>query len=235
MFINRVGFKGAWNKPTEWKPRHNYGLGDVHMGYYVSVIRTLARAFKNKNYLLNLTNEEKSDIHKFVAEIGILIAFMALLGPLFGWDPDDEDKYEKLKKKSGPLPLPGVTEDPKYPFQLGGWLENQALLLMMQVRAENEQFVPWPNFGLDDYVGLMNLKSVAIDPTIKVFEDSLTALYNAAMGNDAAYYKRTIGPYDFQQEESWKIWNYILKSFGLTGSQVEPVKGIKDLISIRTK
>jgi hypothetical protein len=235
MFINRVGFTGPWDKPTEWRPRHNYGLGDVHMGYYVSVIRTIARAFKNKGYLSQLTPQEKADIYKLLTEIGIMVALMALLGPLFGWDPDDDEKYEKLKKKSGPLPLPGVVEDPRYPFRLGGWLENHALLMMMQVRNENDQFIPFPNFGLDDYVGLLNLKSVAIDPTLKTFEDSMTSLYNAAMGNDAAYYERAMGPYEWQQEDSLKLYQYVIKSFGITGAQTEPIKGIKDLISIKSR
>jgi hypothetical protein len=176
-----------------------------------------------------LTRDEKADILKTIAEILIVTIPTALLGLLFGWDPEDEDKYEKLRKKSGPLPLPGVVEDPRYPFRLGGYLENHALLLLMGLRNENESFIPWPNYGLDDYVGVLNLKSIAIDPVFKRMEDILTMLIAEITGDDKAYYKRAIGPYAWQQEDGHKLHNYLFKTVGITGSAADPIKGIKDL------
>jgi hypothetical protein len=130
------------------------------------------------------------------------------------------------------MPLAGVVEDERYPFQWGGYLENHALLLMMQLRNENEQFIPWPNYGLDDYTAIVDLKSIAIDPTFKRLEDIVTMLYAEATGDSKAYYKRAIGPYAWQQEEGSKVINYALKTAGISGSATDPVKGVKDLQGI---
>ncbi len=225
--IARFGFQGDLGNI---RPRFNPGLGNMHMGYYISTLRTLLKIVKSRGgWMHYLTPEEKRDVLKLVSEVVIAFLLLALLGPLFGWEPDDEDKYEKLRQKSGPLPLPGVETDPRYPFQLGGYLENHLMLLMMQLRSENEQFVPWPNYGLDDYVGMLSLKSIAIDPTFKRIEDIITMLYAQVTGDDKAYYKRTIGPYAWQQEGGKKVNNYVAKFFGITGSATDPVKGIKDV------
>lgn len=182
-----------------------------------------------------LTPNEKSDILKTFSEIVIAYLLLALLGPLFDWDPEEEDKYKELMRKSGPLPLPGIQEDRRYPFEFWGFLENHALLMMMQLRNENEQYIPWPNYGLDDYVGILNLKSVAVDPTFKKIEDILSMMLAQATGDPDAYYERKIGPYAWQQEGGSKLINYIFKTFGVTGSAADPVKGIKDLIGVKAR
>jgi len=227
MLVSRWGFAGDFGNV---RPRFNAGLGNTHMGYYTSTLRALLRIVKSRGgWMHYLTNDEKADILKTIAEVLIVTIPIALLGAIFGWDPEDEDKYEKLRKKSGPLPLPGVVEDPAYPFRIGGYLENHTLLLLMQLRSENEAFIPWPNYGLDDYVGILNLKSVAVDPVFKRIEDILTMLIAQVTGDDKAYYKRSIGPYAWQQEGGAKISNYLFKTVGITGSAADPVKGIKDL------
>lgn len=227
MLVSRWGFAGDWKNV---RPRFNAGLGANHMGYYTSTLRTLLKIVKDGGGSVHyLTRQEKADLWKTFAEVVIVTLTTAVLGILFGWDPDDEDKYEKLRKKSGPLPLPGVAEDPRYPFQLGGFLENHALLLMMQLRSENEAFIPWPNYGMDDYVGILNLKSIAVDPVFKRLEDILTMLVAEITGDSSAYYKRSIGPYYWQQEGGAKINNYLFKTVGITGSATDPIKGVKDL------
>jgi len=225
--IARWGFQGDFGNI---RPRFNAGLGAMHMGYYISTIRTLRQIIKSRGgWIHYLTPEQKADMLKFFSEVVIAMSLLAVLMPLFGWDPEDEDKYLKLRQKSGPMPLPGVETDPRYPFRIGGFLENHALLLMMQLRAENEQFIPWPNYGLDDYVGILNLKSIAIDPTFKRLEDILSMTYATATGDDKAYYEREIGPYSWQQEEGSKLINYMFKSVGVSGSAASPEKAIKDL------
>lgn len=231
--IARWGFQGDFGNV---RPRFNAGLGNVHMGYYVSTLRSLQRIIKTRGgWMHYMTPQEKADALKTLTEVVIAMLLLALLGPLFGWDPDDEEKYEKLKRKSGPLPLPGVTEDPRYPFDTMGFVENHALLLMMQLRNENEQFIPWPNYGLDDYVGVLNLKSIAMDPTFKKGEDIITMLLAQVQDDPSAYYKRSIGPYAWQQEGGSKLANYAFKTLGITGSATDPIKGIKDLIGVKSR
>ena len=95
---------------------------------------------------------------------------------LFGYDPDDEDRYKKLRAKSGPLPTFGTDEN-NDPFKFGGWASNHMLLLMTSVRAENQQFIPLPGLGLKEYAAMMDLKSVAFGPTISSYVDILEKSY----------------------------------------------------------
>jgi hypothetical protein len=41
-------------------------------------------------------------------------------------------------------------------------------------------------------------------------------------GNDKALYKQEVGPYSWQKEGSYKIWNHIGQIFGLSGKNVIP-------------
>jgi hypothetical protein len=179
---------------------------------------------------------EKQALLKMATEIGALITINMLLAPLFGWDPDDEDRFEKLREKSGALPFLGMTaEDVDNPFSPTGFLSNHALNLMMQVRAENEQFLPLPGFGVDDFGSFLDIKSIAAGPTLKKYGQILNDLYYLADDDQRAYYQRDVGPYKWQQEESAKIWNHLLGTIGLTGSTTYPAVTIKNFQSIQSR
>lgn len=231
MLMNRFGFSGNILDP---KGRLNPGLSDNPTGYYVTVLRTLIRIMTvDKAYLTTMTQEEQRAWLRTVVEIGALLAITMILFPALGYYPDDPDRYEKLRKRSGPLPLPGVHEDPDYKFNLPGFLENHLLALAMQVRSENEAFVPWPGFGLDDYAAMMQLKSLAAGPTIDTYKDIFVHSLNMLTGDQTAYYKRAVGPYEWQQEGSAKLAAKVFKAIGITGSSVSPVQQLKNLESIR--
>jgi len=55
------------------------------------------------------------------------------------------------------------------------------------------------------------------------------------LGDESAYYKKDVGPYGWQDEGSAKVWNYLGKSIGLSGSQVDPVLRLKNLESIQNR
>jgi len=234
MFINRWGFRG---KVGSASPRMNLGLGELHEGYYVTVLKTMSRIFTtDPKYLAFMTPKEKQAWGKFLFEIAGLIAMTSILAPMLGWDPDDPDRYEKLRQRSGPMPFLGLTaEDPEHPFNTAGFLENHLLNLALQVRAENESFVPWPNYGLDDYTAMLDFKSISTGPTIKAYKEIFTSLLGAATGDPGAYYKKDAGPYIWQQEGSAKFWNQFFKSMGVTGGTTDPVKTIKNAQSIKVR
>jgi hypothetical protein len=227
MAVNRWGFAGGFGKA---RGRMNPGLGDINEGYYITVMKTLSRMVTTDiKYMGYMTKDEKIAWIKTTTELFALIALSMILAPMFGWDPDDPDKYEKLRKKSGAMPFFGlVPEDPENPFDGAGFLENHMLNLAMQVRSENEQFVPWPNFGLDDYTSMLDLKSLATGPTLKAYKQMFTVGLDEVTGDPSAFYKRSIGPYDWQQEGGSKFLNYLFKSFGLTGSSIDPGTAIKN-------
>lgn len=227
MATNRWGFSGGFGKA---RGRMNPGLGDVSEGYYITVLKTLNRMVTtDAKYLGFMTKDEKRAWLKTSTELFALLAVSMLAVPLLGWDEDDKEKYEKLRKRSGAMPFLGlVPEDPSHPFEGAGFLENHLLNLAMQVRSENEQFVPWPNFGLDDYTSMLDLKSLATGPTLKAYKQMFTVGLDQVTGDPSAYYKRSIGPYEWQQEGGSKFFNYLFKAIGLTGSSVDPVTAIKN-------
>lgn len=227
MLTNRWGFAGGFGNA---RGRMNPGLGDVSEGYYVTVLKTLNRMVStDAKYLGFMTKDEKRAWLKVTAELFSLMAISMLAVPLLGWDEDDKEKYEKLRDRSGAMPFLGlVPEDPSHPFQGYGFLENHLLNLAMQVRSENEQFIPWPNFGLDDYTSMLDLKSLATGPTLKAYKQMFTVGLDEITGDPSAYYKRAIGPYEWQQEGGSKFFNYMFKAIGLTGSTLDPVTAIKN-------
>lgn len=227
MAVNRWGFSGGFGNA---RGRMNPGLGDVSEGYYITVMKTLNRMVStDAKYLGYMTADEKRAWIKVSTELFALMAVSMLAVPMLGWDEDDKDKYEKLRARSGAMPFLGlVPEDPSHPFDGFGFLENHLLSLAMQVRSENEQFIPWPNFGLDDYTAMLDLKSLATGPTLKAYKQMFTVGLDQATGDPSAYYKRQIGPYDWQQEGGSKLFNYMFKAIGMTGSSVDPVTAIKN-------
>jgi len=233
MTLNRFGFSGRWSDP---QPRFNPGKGDVQMGFYITFLTTVRDTITSLGkHLMFMTPEEKQASLRVITEVGTLVAINLVATLVLGWDPDDDERYEKLRAKSGALPFPMVSEDPDRPFNGWGFLENHMLFLLMNVRAENEQFIPLPKYGLDDYTSILDLKSIAFGPTVKTYQTILDDAINIIQDRESAYYKREVGPYDWQDEDSAKIWAHIASTVGLRGSAIDPAKGIKDFQSIQAR
>jgi hypothetical protein len=153
---------------------------------------------------------------------------------LFGWDPDDKERYAKLRAKSGtPIFLPGVEEDPEHPFQLSGFLSNHTLNLLMNIKAESTQWVPVPGLGLKDYQQSLDWSSVMFGPTISTYAKLLDDI--ASAGSESGYYKKAVGPYEWEQADSWKFWNHLAHTVGVTGGSVDPVTALQNYQSMRAR
>ena len=232
MVMNRFGFAGPL---TNAKPRLNPGLGAPQMGYYIRTLQVLkdtASEFgKNLPYL---QKDEKAAMMKVFAEVALLLLVGAIISLAFGWDPDDDDeeRYKKLRKKSGALPWFGIEEDPSRQFNAAGWLELHALNLMIQIRAENEQFLPIPEKllgfgGIDNYLELLDIKSIVAGPTTDTYQQMVDDAIAMWRGEDGAYYSRDVGPYSFQKKGGRKIDAKIAKMLGFTGSSMDPANAIQ--------
>jgi len=215
MSINRFGRK-----------RMAPGYGEVDEGYYVQAVKSLLNAVKNRN-INDMTREDAAAWMRIVTEVGVLYLMGLLMGPLFGWDEDDEDRYKKLREKSGKLTLPFLAdEEAGQEFDLGGFMELHALNQMLQIRAENEQFIPWPGMGLDNISTVVDLKSLAFGPTTDTWQRIGTDMVNIWEGNERQFYKRRSGPFNWSQQGGRQIWAHIGKMFGLTGSNISPADQI---------
>jgi hypothetical protein len=236
MFMNRWQFKYDI-KNNRVLPRYDGNMDSLAMGYYVQFFKAMKNMFTlYKGNFRNMTEAEVIASRKTLTEIALLALLSQIfIGLLFGWDPDDEDRYEKLRQKSGALPFPGVAEDPDHPFKVKGWFENHLLNLSVQVEAENDSWLPWPGMGLDDYANMVKMESIATTATIDRWVSLISQTTNyfdyLITGDTDALYKREVGPYEWQQQGSAKFLNHLMKTLTFTGSSVEPIQGIKGLES----
>jgi hypothetical protein len=234
MFMNRFQ---STVKGGRIVPRYDGNMDNVAMGYYVEFFKGVKNLFTlYKGNLRNMTEGEIMASKKTLAEIGLLVLLsQVLIGLLFGWDPDDEDRYEKLRQKSGALPFIGVEDDPEHPFRAQGWFENHLLNLAIQVEAENDSWLPYPGMGLDAYADMFKLESIAMTATVDRWVDLIGQATNymdyLVTGDQKALYKREVGPYEWQQQGSAKFLNHLMKTLTFTGTSVEPIQGIKGLES----
>jgi hypothetical protein len=215
MFMNRFG-----------KERANFALETVRTGYYLESIQAVSKMLVSLGKYIPLASKsEKRALMKMTLDIAQIMIISAVASLLFGYDDDDEDRFEKLRAKSGAL-----NEDD---FELGGWLSNQALTLLLKTQAENQSFMPVPGLGLNNYMDLTDSTSLAFGPTITAYAKILTDLSMHAMPgeNEDLFYKKDVGPYSWQKEGSAKIWNHLGSMVGFSGSQVDPIKGLKSFDS----
>ena len=211
MFMHRFG-----------KRRANYALEDVRGGYYRDAVLTVARTIYNLGRNIPyMSNEEKANFRRMLADIAHILVIAGIVALLFGYDDDDEDRFEKLRQKSGAL----GDED----FRLDGWLSNHALTLLIKTQAENESFIPLPGLGLNSYLDLAGTTSIAFGPTVTAAAKLLTDITMHAMPGDdeTLYYQRDTGPYWYQKEGEAKIFNHFFTTAGFSGSQVQPIKGLE--------
>jgi len=232
MATNRWGFSGSlWDA----KPRLNPGLGDVQMGFYIqfskTVIETIKTGGKNLPYM---TAPEKAAALKFFTEVAMLMVTTMLMSVIFGFDPEDDERFSKLRAKSGALPFPLTSSDPDREFDGLSYMELHSLHMLMQVRGENEQFNLFTG-GIKQYNSLLDIKSVAFGPTtdsyVQLYEDTKAI----ATGDPSAYYSRNVGPYQWQDKGGSKFMTHLAKTVGLTGSTLDPALAIQNFQTYQTK
>lgn len=233
MLVNRFGSK-----------RYNSAGLELSAGYYREFGDFLSAVFRNaQDGTFYFTPEEKRGALKTTSEIAQLMALSLLITLGLGFDKDDDDKYKKMRERSGPMPLLGVA-DSEYDFDFGGWLYNHAIYQAMLVNAENRQFVPMVdisykgtefNFGFSDYANLLDVSSVVIGPTFQAYGKIVNDAVQTVGGDDRAYYKRDMGPFEWQQKGSSKVLNHIGKLFGIKGTTVDPTQGVATFVGVEAR
>ena len=219
MFMDRFG-----------KKMMNIGLNTNDEGYYKTVFDSIVNTIRSGS-LSHMGSDQKRAWIKTTAELALLVIIGLISRSIFGgFDPDDDDRYAKLKKKTGPLHIFGVSDE-EDDFNLIGFLEVHSMLMLMQIKAENEQFVPFPGFGMNQLTSMVDIKSIAFGPTLDLYKSIGSDLVNRAAGKDQAFYERRLGPYEWQQEGSYKLWSHIAKMYGFNASNISPVDALKNFQS----
>lgn len=219
MFMHRFG-----------KERANFALGTVRSGYYRETVKFWGKVLMSAGReLAVMSPSEKRATFKTLADVAQILIISAVASLLFGYDDDDDERYAKLRDKSGAL----GSED----FEMFGWMSNHTLTLLLKTQSENQSLIPLPYLGLNTYKDLTTVTSVAFGPTLTSYAKILTDLVGHAMpGEDESlYYKRDTGPYPWQKEEEAKVWNHFFSMLGFSGSQVDPVKGLESFETFARK
>lgn len=241
MFMNRFGtnFKHDKSKSIfnfgaySFTPRINFATGDVQEGFYITSLRFIVDFFKNtftKNpqfgvYWSTLTPYEKKNLIKAFTEVMFSLVFFIIIRMLFEYDPDDEDRYKKLRANSAPFPLLGTADEGE--FRVGGFAYNKALQLILGFQNEHNTFIPLPGMGLKTYTTMTEFKFATVQPSLDLIYKTINYLALATMGDERAFYDKRVGPYDWQQKEAFKVLNLLFKYIGLTGTTIDPVLDIQ--------
>ena len=233
MFLNRYAglnynHKREKGKRLLVKYRYDAALQDTVMGFHVEAVRALFRGVKSRGeYLQTLSPSEKVALLKLTTDFIYGFMFMLITSWIFGYDEEDEDRYKKIRERSGPLPFFGVAEGEE-PFKLGGWLMNHGLLMTFQLRNETMQWMPITGVGFDSYADVIKFDAIATKNTFDNYKKmgSAAALHigNTLFGTDdsKAYWDQREGPYSWLQEDGYKFWSYFTRSMGLTGRTLDP-------------
>lgn len=213
MFLNRFQFDTS--KENFGGEIYDWDLGTTTKGYYISAFQTMYNTVKQgTKYWAIMTKDEKSAFKKVLAE-GLYLALLALaVTMIFGYDKGDEDRFEKMQKR----------EDQYGAF---GWLSNHALYQLIMVKRENESFIPLPGIGLDEWLEFTNSTTIVTGPTLGLYSKIMMDLWYMITGNERGVYKSETGPYPWQAEDKYKLWNHLFGIFGVKGKNVEPIWAIK--------
>jgi hypothetical protein len=194
---------------------YDWNMGELTKGYYITGLQAMKKVLIDaEKYWPLMTKEEKVAIRKMLAE-GVMLAMLAMIVTyLFGYDPGDEDRFKKMRQRE---------ED----YGVLGYMSNHLLYQLIAVKMENEAFVPLPGIGLADWLEFSNNTTIAFGPTLGNYAKIINDLRLMAFGSEKAVYSQDAGPYEWQKEGRYKLWNHIGSLFGIKGKNYDPVTAIK--------
>jgi len=213
MFLSR--FQADTSKENRGGEVWDWDNDETTKGKYVQFFQTTKSLITDfKNYYPIMTAEEKGQAREVIME-GMLIALSSLaIIYLFGFSGDDEDRFAKLKER-------------ERKYGTAGWMANHLLYQIIMVQKENSTMIPLPGLGGEDWLDFTKTTNIVMGPTLDLYLTILKDLGYMVTGNDKAIYKQEVGPYEWQKEGDYKIWNHLGRVFGLTGKNASPYWAIK--------
>ena len=230
MLTNRWGASinvenGIW-KP-KFEKRYDWMTGKTTIGFYVNAYLGMTELIKSKGkYWAYMPADQKRDLMRSLSESLFIIAIALITSMIFGYDPDDKERFQKLRERSGAF----GTDD----FKTWGFLQNHMLLLLLGTQAETSAFIPLPtiagvNLGADDYIKMFSTTTSSFGNTISLYAKIMEDVFRMITFNDKAYYSRKEGEYFWQQEDSPKVVGHLLKTVGITGSSGDVSQALQGL------
>jgi LysM repeat protein/GTP cyclohydrolase FolE2 len=193
----------------------DWDLNETSKGKYISFIRTTLDLIKDfKTYYPLMTVDEKRAAREVIMEGMMLFITGLLVSLLFGYSAGDEDRFKKLKER-------------QERYGVAGWLANHALYQLIMVQRENQSFIPIPGVGADEWLDFTETSTIVVGPTLSLYSKILVDLGLILTGSDKAVYKQEVGPYTWQKEGRYKIWNHLGSVFGISGKNASPIWAVK--------
>lgn len=149
MFLNRFAASNVRVNKTGIRSsaRFNTRIGQEH-GYYLKTLELISKEIESKSVtgeFQALTDDEKIALFKTLADVGVVITAWLLLKLAFDFDPDDKDKYKKLRDND--------------------WFTNQLIYQTARLQTEASTF-----FNLSQYQDFI-LGSPIIGNTLKAWSE----------------------------------------------------------------
>lgn len=197
--------------------RTDYESMRPEQGFYLTFIQTVGKDLVKlrfnviKNWA-NYSPSERKAIVKTMADIGIVISLFLAYTVLFGYDPDDKDRFKKLREK--------------------GWAAQAAVFLLIKVKSETQQFLPI--YGTEEIKNIYSNPSLVFKGltdymtiTRLLLEHSLDVLPGVDYSS-SLYYQKQVDHSGLKDVGDPKVVAAMFKLIGYTGGTFEPVQNIKN-------
>jgi uncharacterized protein YoxC len=201
MFMNWFGME-----------RKSVALGTVSSGNYIGFLNIMGKILKyGPRSVMWSSESDMAGFRKTLTQIAVISFHYMILSYLFGYDPDDEERFAKMRAREKE--------------SWGGWIFNHGALLTLGTLTETET---WSH----PYIFYYTAKDLAspkhlYDMYLKKPFDFVDHSIGVVTGDKGSFYKQDSGPYWYQKEGAPKVIADVAKVFGFTGSAVSPAKGMK--------
>ena len=213
--------------------RTNIATGRVDSGFYIKSMKVFSRLGKSGfRDLAYLQADEKKAVLQFLIDLlkGYVLYELILLGLVLGFDFDDEDKYDKMKERSGALPTPFTSEEDSENFKAWGWILNNLTLLLLNTHEEITFFNPT---STPVYATLSNwgpiTESSAIVSALSIVKD----IKDLGTFQGLDVYQKDVGALNVQKSNEYKIWLKLYKLVGLKGKLIDPITSLRNKMNMR--
>jgi hypothetical protein len=204
--------------------RTSASLGTVSAGNYISLGYLIKNMIKyGPRYARLMSVDEAAGLKKVMSQIASIITMHMLLETMFDYDPEDEERFRNMSKKSGD----SFNSNPKYSFQLDGWLANQAAVITLGTVTETETW-SHPKIFVNTVKGLP-IPGALYNLGLQLPADVILHTIDGVADNPSGFYKKDSGPYSFQKKGGSRAVADVARIFGFTGSTVDPVKSMKSI------
>jgi len=183
--------------------RANYVLDRDVEGYWLTFARLSLLMLKNlkaygESNWNTFTEEDKTNYFTALREITVMLVSGMVIALGFGFDPDDKDKYKKVKEMD--------------------FFSQTALLIAVQTKLETEGLSPVPFLKLEGGIIppiLSEAPKYFTNPVIgmPIISDTLKLadnLFKLLSGEEGSYYDRNMPQYNIKKGES-KAYHFFLK------------------------